>query len=182
MTARSAVPNLITLVRLAMTPFVIQAILRADYGVALALFIGAGVTDLLDGAAARRLKASSRSGAYLDPVADKLLLSGVYLALVWGGTVPWWFVALLLGRDLFILAGSAILMMVKKFRDFPPSVWGKACTFSQILAASAWMVRNWTPSPAMDAAATALLWISAAVTVWSGIDYAHRGTRMLKVN
>src|SRR5689334_10199017 len=98
-------PNLFTLARLLLTPFVIFAILDGRHTSALLLFALAGFTDFLDGFAARRLKLATQSGAYLDPIADKCLLSGVFLALAAARIVPSWVVILIFGRDLLIFAG-----------------------------------------------------------------------------
>ena len=87
-----------------------------------------------------------------------------------------------MARDLLILLGVGILMAARGQRRFPPSPLGKASTFFQILAAVAWMVRNAAPSPPLDGVALCLLWASAAVTLASGLDYARRGTAMLRMN
>jgi cardiolipin synthase len=115
-------PNLFTLSRLALTPFVIGAILDGQHTVALALFAAAGFTDFLDGAAARKLKMSTQTGAYLDPIADKCLLSGVFLALSVAKIVPKWVVAIIFARDLLILAGVGIVLLFTSVRRFPPTL------------------------------------------------------------
>ena len=173
-------PNLLTALRLALVPWIVQSILTGAHLRALVVFLAAGVTDVLDGAAARGLKTATQAGAYLDPIADKCLLGGVYLALAAASIVPWWFVALVLGRDLYILIAVTVIMQTTKLRRFPPSHLGKASTFFQISSAVAWMVRNAAPTPFLNLAATSLMWVSAAVTLASGIDYTCRGTRMLR--
>src|SRR5262249_38119532 len=90
--------NALTLLRLALVPFILQGTLTHEHGRALAIFLAAGFTDLLDGAIARRFGSSTQAGAYLDPIADKVLLSGVFVALAASQSVPWWFVGLVLGR------------------------------------------------------------------------------------
>lgn len=174
------VPNFFTLLRVLLTPLVVQATLAGEHTRALVLFFAAGITDVLDGGAARRFGATSRVGAYFDPIADKVLLSAVYLALAGGGMVPWWFVGLVLGRDVLILAAAGGFLLATEVRKFPPSQLGKLSTFFQISAAIAWMVRNASPVPWVNATAWALLWTSAVVTLASGIDYAVRGVRMVR--
>src|SRR5262244_2762586 len=98
-------PNSLTLLRLLLVPFVILEILAGRHFDALVIFTVAAVTDVLDGAAARRLGSSTSTGAYFDPIADKCLLSGVFLALAMAGLAPIWFVAVIFGRDLYILLG-----------------------------------------------------------------------------
>ena len=172
--------NLFTLLRLILVPYVIGAILDGRHGRALELFFVAAVTDVLDGALARSYGLATQVGAYLDPIADKCLLSGIFLALGATGSVPWWFVAVVLGRDMYILLAVVAVMALTKVRKFPPSVWGKITTFVQIATAVAWMVENIWPVPALHAISSAMLWICAAFTVWSGIHYTLRGAQTLR--
>ncbi|HKE26964.1 MAG TPA: CDP-alcohol phosphatidyltransferase family protein [Bryobacteraceae bacterium] len=172
--------NCITLLRLVLVPFVITAILGGQHLRAAELFALAAVTDVLDGAAARRLRLASQTGAYLDPIADKCLLSGVFVALAAVESVPWWFVAVVFGRDLYILMAVGLMMAFTHIRKFPPSVWGKVCTFVQICAAVVWMARNIFTAAPLGGLSTAMLWISAAATVWSGIHYTWRGIQVLR--
>ncbi len=175
-------PNALTLLRLVLTPFVIQAIRGNRPTLALALFGLAAVTDLLDGAAARRLHLGTATGAYFDPVADKCLLSGVFLALAAGHFVPWWFVAIVFGRDIFILAGVAAFFLFTSIRKFPPTFWGKASTFIQIATAVVWMARNMLEFPRLDALAAGMLWVSSAFTIWSGLHYAWKGLELARMD
>lgn len=173
-------PNSITFSRLLLTPIVIWAILAGHPRTAVALFIAAGITDILDGAAARRLKRDTPAGAYFDPIADKCLLSGVFLALAAGHFVPWWFVGIVFGRDLFILLGVGLFFLFTELRSFPPSVWGKLSTFVQISTAVIWMVRNMLIHPWLDALANIMIWVAAACTVFSGLDYVRRGIQLAR--
>jgi len=174
------VPNLFTLLRLILLPFIIQAIFNSRHLVALELFGAAALTDALDGAWARRFGVSTSVGAYFDPIADKCLLSGVFLALALGELLPWWLVGLVFARDLYILSGVCLFLIFTSVRRFPPSVWGKASTLVQILTVVAYMVRNAFPNPAWAVLAEAMLWPSAALTLWSGIDYTRRGIQFAK--
>ena len=176
------VPNLITATRLALAPFVIFAILDGRDGRALALFFVAALTDVLDGAAARHFRLSTTSGAYLDPIADKCLLSGVFLALAASHTVPWWFVAVVFGRDLYILLAASLLMAGNRLRRFPPSLWGKAATFLQISTAVGWLVSNVFQTSVLLAISSAMLWPCAALTIYSGLDYTWRGMRAIRAH
>ena len=176
------VPNCITLLRLALVPFVIGAILDGRSLRALELFALAAVTDVLDGAAARRMRLATPTGAYLDPIADKCLLSGVFLALAAVRSVPWWFVTVVFGRDLYILAAAGIMMAATKVRTFQPSVWGKASTFVQICAAVVWMAKDVLGKASLAGLAALMLWVSAAFTVWSGVHYTWRGIQILRAH
>ena len=174
--------NLLTLIRLLLVPFVIEAILAPRPMLALALFGAAAVTDILDGAAARRLRLATTTGAYFDPIADKLLLSSVFVALAANRTVPWWLVALVLGRDVYILAAAGVFLLFTTVRKFPPSVWGKLSTFVQILTVVAWMTRNWLEISFLDTLGTAMVWICAACTLWSGLHYTWRGIQIARTD
>jgi len=166
-----ALPNLLSALRLALAPFIFWYLWVGDYGWALLLFAVAALTDYLDGFFARRLVVHSRVGAVLDPVADKVLLSGTYLTLALTGGMPAWIAWIVLGRDALILAGAgALLAFTGKRREFPPSAWGKISTGFQIGFVLAVLLD-------VRAAAQVLLWVVAAVTVWSGIDYARLAFR-----
>ena len=175
-------PNLFTLARVALVPFILLAILSRRPIAALALFAAAAATDGIDGYLARRLHTATPAGAYLDPIADKLLLSGVYLALAAIGSVPWWLVGVIFSRDLLLLSSSGVALLLTRLRAFPPSVWGKASTFFQILTAVAFLAGNATGSPAMKTLGAFLLWPTAALTVWSGIHYGWRGLRLVRMH
>lgn len=176
------IANLFTFLRLALVPFVVRAILQGNHLQALVLCVIAAFTDILDGAFARGFSLASQTGAYLDPIADKCLLSGVFLALGSSGIVPWWFVAVVFGRDVYILVGVVAFIALTKVRKFPPSIWGKACTFVQISTAVVWMTRNILNLPVLDALSSAMLWVCAAFTIWSGLDYTLRGIQMLRTH
>ena len=176
------VPNLLTILRLLLVPFVIRSILGAHHTRALALFAVAAITDVLDGAAARHFDLRSQTGAYLDPIADKALLSGVFLALAATGSLPWWVVAIIFGRDFYLLAAAAILMWLTPVRNFPPSSWGKTSTFVQIVTAILWMARNVLGTSAIDALSSAMLWPCAAFTIASGLHYTWRGAHLARVD
>jgi cardiolipin synthase len=177
-----SVPNLFTLLRLLLAPVVIWAIVGGEHVLALAVFAGAAVTDLIDGWLARYLNSATSAGAYLDPIADKVLLSGVYVALAAAGMLPWWLVAVIFGRDIFILAAAGFALWFMNMKKFPPSVWGKLSTFLQIVTAVTWMARNVLSSPVADRVAQGLIWPTAAMTVWSGVHYGWRGLRSLRTH
>jgi cardiolipin synthase (CMP-forming) len=176
------VANLFTALRLLAVPFIIQAILDGRHFLALALFAVAAFTDILDGAAARRFKLTTRSGAYFDPIADKCLLSGVFLAMASARLFPWWLVGVIFGRDLLILIGVATVMLLTDIRGFPPSIWGKLSTFVQIVTAVVWLGRNALPFRVLDAVSWFMLWPCAGFTIWSGLHYTWRGVRMARAD
>jgi cardiolipin synthase len=127
-------PNQITLLRLIFVPFVVIKILDHNYKFALLLFVLAGISDALDGLLARWLHQQSMLGQYLDPIADKLLLSSAFLVLPFTSQIPWRYTVLVLSRDLCILLIAAVLYITSNIRDFRPSIFGKLNTAAQIAA------------------------------------------------
>jgi cardiolipin synthase (CMP-forming) len=169
-------PNLVTLARLVLAPFVASDILHGRYGRAIILLFAAGFTDVIDGFLARRLQVSTRVGAYFDPIADKILLSVIYVSLGVAGALPWWMVAVVFGRDVLILAMAGYGLLFTSLRKFPPSVWGKISTFFQIAAALVVMgARAAIPAPV-----TLALSLMIVGTVVSGLHYVWTGMRMLR--
>src|SRR5580658_7324355 len=127
-------PNQLTLLRMAFVPFIVIELVDGRYFWALVLFVVAGFSDGLDGLLARKLHQQTLLGQYLDPIADKLLLSTMFPVLSILHQIPWKFTVLVFSRDISILAASAVLFAIAGLRDFRPSIFGKANTFSQIAA------------------------------------------------
>src|SRR5580704_16107916 len=127
------VPNQLSFLRLAFLPFFIIAIKYDRYGLGLWILLAGGVSDALDGLLARQLNQKTTLGAYLDPIADKLLLSSSYVVLALKGKIGWWLAILVLGRDVLLLIACATILLTVGYRPFPPSIWGKAATGFEIL-------------------------------------------------
>jgi cardiolipin synthase len=127
-------PNQLTLLRMIFVPFIVIHLVEGRYLWALAVFMAAGFSDGLDGLLARRLHQQTLLGEYLDPIADKFLLSTMFLVLSILHKIPWKFTVLVFSRDISILAASAVLFAIAGLRNFRPSIFGKANTFSQIAA------------------------------------------------
>ena len=167
---RSA-PNQLTLLRLIFIPFVVISVVEDRYGWALALFVLAGLSDALDGLLARVLKQKTALGQYLDPIADKLLLSTLFLVLAFEHRIPWYVTVLVFSRDLGILIVSALLYATNTLRDLRPSVWGKANTIVQVgtilvvLMAAVW------PQTLLETTRVAGLRLTFALTLFSWIHY-----------
>jgi cardiolipin synthase len=165
-------PNLLTAARLLAAPYILYLLWTGGYRTALVWFAIASATDVLDGFLARSLHASSRLGALLDPVADKVLLSGSFLTLGLKHVIPFWLMGIVLGRD-FLILGFAIVALARGMRrDFPPSVWGKTSTAAQIAYVLFAVGHQASITPLI--VATVLGWTVTALTVWSGIDYVRR--------
>jgi cardiolipin synthase len=175
-------PNLLTLLRICLAPFLVAAILENRYALGLSLFVAAGLTDALDGLLARLLKQRSQLGEYLDPVADKLLLSTLFLVLMHQGLIPMRVTVLVFGRDLGILIVSAILYAATGRREFSPSLLGKANTLVQVATVAA-VLLNATLLQRMvtlhwvTVCETWMLWATMALTVASGLQYAWTSAR-----
>lgn len=129
-------PNQLTLLRMIFLPFIVINLVGRHFSTALILFILAGLSDGLDGLLARKLHQQTLLGQYLDPIADKLLLSTMFLVLSieYRAAVPWKFTVVVFSRDVSILLISGVLFMIAGLRDFRPSIFGKANTFAQVAA------------------------------------------------
>jgi cardiolipin synthase len=168
---RSA-PNLLTLLRICMAPFLVAAILEGHYLLSFSIFVAAGLTDALDGTLARVLKQRSMLGHYLDPVADKLLLSTLFLVLLHKGLMPITVTVLVFGRDVGILLVAAILYAAVGRREFHPSIFGKANTLAQIAAVAAVLLHQITPAYWVAVTRKVALDLTIVFTVISGLHYA----------
>lgn len=127
-------PNELTLARMAFIPFVVIKLSEGHYRGALILFLCAGLSDGLDGLLARRLHQQTLLGQYLDPIADKMLLSTTFLVLSIVHKIPWRFTVLVFSRDICILLVSGVLYTIAGLRDFRPSIFGKMNTAAQVAA------------------------------------------------
>jgi cardiolipin synthase (CMP-forming) len=127
-------PNQLTLLRMIFVPFIVIHLVDGHYLWALIVFVIAGFSDGLDGLLARTLHQQTLLGQYLDPIADKLLLSTIFLVLSILHKIPWKYTVVVFSRDISILAASAVLFAIAGLRNFKPSIFGKANTVSQIAA------------------------------------------------
>jgi len=170
-------PNLLTLLRICLAPFLVAAILDDHYALSFGLFLVAGLTDALDGAMARLLKQRTMLGQYLDPVADKLLLSTLFLVLMHKGMIPARVTVMVFGRDVGILVVAAILYAAVGRREFSPSVFGKANTLVQVAAVAAVLLHQIYAADWVVVFKTWALWATMALTVISGLHYAWVAAR-----
>ncbi|MGA2205529.1 MAG: CDP-alcohol phosphatidyltransferase family protein [Terracidiphilus sp.] len=165
-------PNLLTLLRICLAPFLVAAILEGHYLLSFSLFVAAGLTDAFDGLLARALKQRSMLGHYLDPVADKLLLSTLFLVLLYKGLMPVTVTVLVFGRDVGILMVAAILYAAVGRREFRPSIFGKANTLAQIAAVAAVLLHQLTAAYWVAAVRAVSLDATIGLTIASGLHYA----------
>jgi cardiolipin synthase len=164
-------PNQITLLRLLFIPFVIIAVFDAHWRWALGLLIAAACSDALDGLLARTLHQQTLLGLYLDPIADKMLLSSLFLVLSFVKKIPWKYTVLVFTRDIGIVATAVVLYAAVGFRDFRPSIFGKINTACQI--ATVWFVvlAQVVEAQWLAIAVKALLYATFTFTTISAVHY-----------
>jgi cardiolipin synthase len=174
-------PNLLTLARICLAPFLVAAIIEDRFALSFYLFLAAGLTDALDGALARLLKQRTMLGQYLDPVADKLLLSTLFLVLMNKGLIPARVTVMVFGRDVGILVVAAILYAAAGRREFIPSIFGKANTFAQVAAVAAVLLHQLTAVEWVAEVRMVALGATMVLTVVSGLHYAWIVSRRVGV-
>ncbi|HKF49403.1 MAG TPA: CDP-diacylglycerol--glycerol-3-phosphate 3-phosphatidyltransferase [Terracidiphilus sp.] len=172
-----AMPNLLTFARICLAPFLVTAVLESHFRLGFLLFVVAGVTDALDGSLARILKQRTSLGQYLDPVADKLLLSTLFLVLTYMRLIPLRITILVFSRDISILVVAALLYAAVGRREFKPSVFGKANTVAQITAVAAVLLRQIDSAAWVTILREIALDATVVLTIASGLHYAWMVTR-----
>lgn len=173
------VPNQLTFLRLGFLPFFIITIHYRRYGLALAILIIAGLTDGLDGILARSLNQKTALGAYLDPIADKLLLSSSFVVLALNRKISWWLATLVLSRDILLLTAAAVILVVVGYRPFPPSIYGKTTTALQILLVFAVVLLAVTDWGWLQFIRNIIGYLTAGFTVFSGFHYCFTVARRI---
>lgn len=167
-------PNQLTLLRMIFLPFIVINVVGQHYGWALVLFVLAGLSDGLDGLLARKLHQQTQLGQYLDPIADKLLMSTMFLVLSieHRAIVPWKYTVVVFSRDISILLVSGVLFMIAGLKDFRPSIFGKANTFAQVAAIFFAMLLLVMPVVWVDIARKTFLKATFIFTILSAVHYA----------
>ena len=167
----AAFPNLLTLLRLVILPFIVINVVGGDYGWALGLFVLAGGSDFLDGNLARILQQRTALGQYLDPIADKMLLSTLFLVLSIVHKIPWKYTVLVFSRDVTILVVAGVLYVTNTLRDFRPSIFGKINTCAQVATVFFVLLHQVTFAPWVSLARHISLYATFAFTLLSGLHY-----------
>jgi cardiolipin synthase (CMP-forming) len=175
-------PNQLTLLRMLFLPFIVDSLVDRHYTTALVLFVLAGLSDGLDGFLARHLHQQTLLGQYLDPIADKLLLSTMFLSLSIMHKIPWRYTVMVFSRDISILAASSVLYAIAGLRDFRPSIFGKANTFSQVSAIFFVLLFEVYRVQWVWIARSAFLWATFAFTVISGVHYVFLASHRLRAS
>lgn len=166
---------------MAFLPFIVIKLLDHHYKGALILFVIAGFSDGLDGLLARRLHQQTLLGQYLDPIADKMLLSTVFLVLSVVEKIPWKFTVMVFTRDVCILLVSGVLYTIAGLRDFRPSIFGKANTLAQVAAVVFVMLLAIYPAPWVKVLRITFLRAVFLFTIISGLHYVYLVGHRLRV-
>ncbi len=171
------VPNLLTIIRIFITPAIVVAFFNEDYLLALILFIAAGITDGLDGFLARVLRQRSRLGAMIDPLADKFLLLTTFVCLGIQGWVPFWLIVIVISRDIIIIGGLFVLHIfgVNLKNKINPTIDSKLNTLFQIILLLAAMAGNTFGTSFFIILSSVLIYVVGFLTVFSGIRYVLLG-------
>jgi len=168
-----SIPNILTVIRILLTPLFVILLLKDMDTYALLIFALAGISDGLDGFIARYTNQQTTLGAYLDPLADKLLLISAYICLAVMRFIPGWLAVLVISRDVIILVGFAVFFITGVTVRVKPSLVSKLTTVSQLSTIFYSLLKsrfggafalNW-----------ALIWITAALTIISGLHYIYLG-------
>jgi cardiolipin synthase len=188
------VPNLITLTRIALVPVLaLMLFQKRAFGALIIIFL-AGLSDVLDGFAARRWHQQTKVGTLIDPLADKILLTTVFILLAvrslgFTYVIPLWLMAVVIARDFIILAGGVVIFLIRGRREFPPTIFGKVSTVFQVATIFWVILSNYVRASALGrspflAAITsppvlgAFYIATLALTIVSGAHYIYKGIRM----
>ncbi|HEX4948715.1 MAG TPA: CDP-alcohol phosphatidyltransferase family protein [Blastocatellia bacterium] len=177
--------NLLTVLRLILTPVFVTALYYKNFGYAFVIFFVSALTDGLDGLAARSLNQKTQLGAMLDPMADKLLLVTAFIVcslpqFTQLTPIPFWLTIAVISRDIFIVLGALVINMVTGFSSFRPSLPGKVSTVIQLAAVTLFLTAN-----ALSCCADYLIWVyylTFGITVYSGLHYVFHANRLMNEN
>jgi cardiolipin synthase len=168
--------NWLTVLRILLIPVFVTLLVYRQRGPALTIFLVAAFTDLLDGYVARQRGSQSRLGAFLDPMADKLLMVCSFVTLTWLKALPFWIAAVVISRDLILMVGALAIHMAGGRITPRPTRAGKLATFCQVLTVLAGLLMPFYQMPLLM---KTVLWATAAFTVFSGLQYIVQGMRFL---
>lgn len=171
--------NWLTVLRILLIPVFVTLLVYRRPGAALIVFGVAALTDLLDGWAARHWKDESSLGAFLDPIADKLLLTSSFVTLTYLKALPFWIAAVVISRDLILVSGALLIYMLGS-RIRPRPTWaGKAATLFQVFVVLNGLGGRFFQ---IQLAPNVVLWLAAGFTIVSGLQYIVQGMRFLNAS
>jgi len=172
------IPNFLSLLRILLVPVIVIFLIQGSFGKALVTFAIAGITDALDGSLARLLNSQTVLGSYLDPIADKLLLTASFVTLSILGIIPSWLTVIVISRDFIILLGIAILSLIGVSYEIKPAFVGKVTTALQILTILLALSFQAFPHNLSYDWIKILCWLTGLFTVASGLTYITRGIKI----
>jgi cardiolipin synthase len=170
-------PNILTLIRVLLIPVFVILIINKFFGWAIITFAIAGITDGIDGLIARITHQRTELGSYLDPIADKLLLSAAFITLAIIEILPSWLAVIVITRDLIILIGLLVMILIDYHPKIRPSLVSKVTTVFQIATILLVLLVGYYPTLARLSAVT--IYGTALFTIISGSHYIYVGTRIL---
>ncbi len=170
-------PNLLTLMRVLLIPLFVILIMDKSFSWAIVTFAVAGVTDAVDGLIARVTHQRTELGAYLDPIADKLLLSSAFVTLAIIERIPSWLTVIVVMRDIIILIGFLMFFLTNHHPKMGPSLLSKVTTFFQISTVLIFLLQEYYP--ALTPFSNLVIYGVVIFTVLSGIHYVYVGARIL---
>jgi cardiolipin synthase len=173
-------PNSLTVLRIVLVPFFIGFLLNGSFGWALLTLLVAGATDILDGIVARIADQRTKLGTYLDPLADKLLLTSAFVTLAILHLVPAWVAVIVLTRDLVIVAGAFVLYVTETPIEVMPTLLGKGATLTQLCYLAFALVIIYLQRDLQPL--LPLLAVMLVLTIASGLQYVYRGIRAYHPN
>jgi cardiolipin synthase len=170
-------PNTLTLTRVLMIPLFVIFIINKNFGWALITFVIAGITDGIDGLIARITHQRTELGAYLDPIADKLLLFSAFITLAIVEIIPSWLVVIVITRDIIILVGFLVMLLTGYHPKINPRLLSKMTTAFQILTIVLFLLTGYYPT--LKQLSLIAVYATAIITILSGTQYIYIGTRIL---
>ena len=173
------IPNFITLLRIILVPVVVILLIQGSFFKALIVFVVAGLSDALDGFIARVLHQQTVLGAYLDPIADKALLASTFVTLSVLHVIPGWLTVIVISRDFIILLGISVLSIMSISVEIRPAFVSKITTAVQLLTVLLALFIRCLPGGVNETWLPALYWVTALLTIVSGLQYMSRGLKLI---
>ena len=172
------IPNLLTVIRILLTPLFVILLIREHFGFALLVFVIAGVSDGLDGLIARYFNQRTALGAILDPIADKMLLAAAYVSLGVLAVIPGWLTVVVITRDVVILLGVDVFSLMDIDFEINPSIISKITTVLQVVTVCLALLRF--DRSGLGELQLLFYWVTAGFTILSGLHYIFIGMGILQ--
>jgi cardiolipin synthase len=171
------IPNLITAIRIVLAPVFLIYLINSQLKAALVVFLVCAVSDGLDGIIARVFNQKSKLGAYMDPLADKLVLVVAFVALSIIGIIPPWLAVTVIARDMMILVGILVLFLNRLDVIIKPSFLGKTTTWAQFVTVLIVLSKSYLTN--VTALYPYIFYLTGLLTISSGLHYMHRGFKII---